>query len=237
LYDYGVSDGGTFYYVMEHLEGLDLQVLVERFGPIPPERAMHLLRQVCHSLAEAHARGLVHRDIKPANIYVCRYGLDVDFIKVLDFGLVKPQPDGGSTFIDITAEHVALGTPAFMSPEQVVGNRPIDGRSDIYAVGCLGYWLLTGQHVFAGRTAMDTILQHAHGKPVPPSRRSHLEIPESLDRLILACLRKTPDDRPATADAVAAWLCTIPTKAEWTPKRAQAWWAAHHPPEAPASHA
>jgi hypothetical protein len=229
LYDFGVADDGTFYYVMELLEGCDLQVLVERFGPVPPERAIHLLKQVCHSLAEAHGQGLIHRDIKPANVHVCRYGRDVDFVKVLDFGLVKPQADSASTQLDITAAHATRGTPAFMAPEQVVGDRPIDGRSDLYAVGCLGYWLVTGQLVFAGRTAMEVMLQHVQAKPEPPSRRTELDIPESFDALILACLEKDPDDRPPTADAVAARLNPIETRSTWSTERARQWWDLYQP--------
>ena len=178
LYDFGVADDGAFYYVMELLDGFDLETLVERFGPLPAERAVHLLTQVCHSLAEAHAAGLVHRDIKPANVYVCRYGREVDFVKVLDFGLVKSQRDAERRRRQRSPRHHAVGgTPAFMSPEQVMGDRPIDGRSDIYAVGCLAYWLVTGQLVFTGRTAIETMLQHAQATPVPPSQRTELEIP------------------------------------------------------------
>jgi eukaryotic-like serine/threonine-protein kinase len=229
LYDFGVADDGTFYYVMELLDGFDLQRFVERFGPIPPERAVHLMKQVCHSLAEAHGQGLIHRDIKPANVYLCRYGRDVDFVKVLDFGLVKPQHDRGSTQLDVTAAHVARGTPAFMSPEQVVGARAVDARSDIYAVGCLGYWLLTGQLVFAGHTAMETILKHVQAKPEPPSQHVESDIPESFDELILACLEKNPDDRPPTTDAVATRLNAIETREEWSQERAHQWWDLHHP--------
>jgi eukaryotic-like serine/threonine-protein kinase len=229
LYDFGVTDAGTFYYVMELLDGFDLQVLVERFGPTPPERAVHLLKQVCHSLGEAHHQKLIHRDIKPANVYVCRYGRDADFVKVLDFGLVKPQSDRGATQTDITAAHAARGTPAFMSPEQVVGNRPVDGRSDIYAVGCLGYWLVTGELVFTGRTVMETILKHVQTKPEPPSGRTESDIPESFDELILACLEKDPDNRPPTADAVAERLSAIETRAKWSREHAHQWWDLHHP--------
>jgi eukaryotic-like serine/threonine-protein kinase len=229
LYDFGVADDGTFYYVMELLDGFDLQRFVERFGPIPPERAVHLMKQVCHSLAEAHDQGLIHRNIKPANVYLCRYGRDVDFVKVLDFGLVKPQHDRGSTQIDVTAAHVARGTPAFMSPEQVVGARVVDARSDIYAVGCLGYWLLTGQLVFAGHTAMETILKHVQAKPEPPSQHVESDIPESFDELILACLEKNPDHRPPTTDAVATRLSAIETREEWSQERAHQWWDLHHP--------
>ena len=142
---------------------------------------------------------------------------------------MKPQPDRASTQLDITEAHAARGTPAFMAPEQVVGNRPVDGRSDLYAVGCLGYWLVTGQLVFAGRTVMETMVQHLQAKPEPPSRRTELDIPESFDALILACLEKDPDDRPPTADAVAARLNPIETRSTWSPERAQQWWDQHHP--------
>jgi serine/threonine protein kinase len=139
LYDFGVADDGAFYYVMEFLDGFDLQALIDRFGPIPPDRAVHLLKQVCHSLAEAHAEGLIHRDVKPANVYVCRHGREVDFVKVLDFGLVKSQNDALGSDITLSRDHSVGGTPSFMPPEQVLGDRPLDGRSDIYAVGCLAY--------------------------------------------------------------------------------------------------
>jgi serine/threonine protein kinase len=184
---------------------------------------VHLLGQVCHSLAEAHAAGLIHRDIKPANVFVCRYGRDVDFVKVLDFGLVKPQYERPSAALQVTTNHVLAGTPAFMSPEQAL-DQPLDPRSDIYAVGCLAYWLITGQLVFTGSTVIETILQHKEGKPVPPSQRSELEIPEALDELILACLEKIPENRPQTADIVAARLMAIETTEVWTPERAGQWW-------------
>jgi serine/threonine-protein kinase len=228
LYDFGVADDGSFFHVMELLDGFDLNTLVDRFGPVPVERAVHLLKQVCHSLGEAHAEGLIHRDIKPPNVYVCRYGREVDFVKVLDFGLVKVQHAGRADLV-ATADHMIGGTPAFMAPEQVTGDRPLDSRADIYALGCLGYWLTTGQLVFEGRTVMDTLLQHAQAKPVPPSQRSELSIPDDFDRLILGCLEKNPEDRPATADTVAAWLDTIETDAAWDVERARAWWDAHHP--------
>jgi serine/threonine-protein kinase len=229
LYDFGVADSGAFYYVMEFLDGFDLETLVERFGPIPPERSIHLLMQVCHSLAEAHAEGLIHRDIKPANVYVCRYGREVDFVKVLDFGLVKSRGDERATEPSLTRNHHVGGTPAFMAPEQVLGDKPIDGRSDIYAMGCLGYWLVTGQLVFVGRTPMDTMLQHTQTKPVPPSQRTEMNIPESFDRVILACLEKDPDDRPSTADDLAARLASIEAPGSWTTDLTHQWWDAHHP--------
>jgi eukaryotic-like serine/threonine-protein kinase len=228
LYDFGVSDDGAFYYVMEFLDGFDLDTLVQKFGPVPEERAAHLLMQVCHSLAEAHERGLVHRDIKPANVYVCRHGREVDFVKVLDFGLVKSHGLEGATELNLTRDHAVGGTPAFMAPEQVMGDRPLDGRSDIYAVGCLGYWLVTGQMVFTGRTAIEVMMHHAQTVPVPPSERSEVAISNHFDAVILACLEKNPDARPATADALAAELVSIGMTG-WTLEKRLQWWGAHHP--------
>ena len=170
LFDFGIAADGAFYYVMELLDGLDVDRLLRRFGPTPPERAIYLLRQICHSLSEAQSCGLVHRDIKPANIFVCQYGEDYDFVKVLDFGIVGAahSPDESSTVQ--TRENDLKGTPAFMAPEQAMG-RPVDGRADIYATGCVAYWLLTGQYVFTADNAMGLLLQHAQTSPVPPSAR------------------------------------------------------------------
>jgi serine/threonine-protein kinase len=186
------------------------------------------LTQVCHSLAEAHGEGLIHRDIKPANVYACRYGREVDFVKVLDFGLVKARGDERTTQPNLTGNHHAGGTPAFMAPEQVLGDKPVDGRSDVYAVGCLAYWLVTGQLVFAGRTAMEVMLQHVQTKAMPPSQRTELKIPDAFERAILACLEKNSDDRPS-AEALAALLATIATTGSWTQDRRREWWDANHP--------
>jgi serine/threonine-protein kinase len=229
LYDFGVADDGTFYYVMELLDGFDLDDLVERFGAVPPERAVHFLRQMCSSLAEAHEAGLIHRDVKPANVYACRYGREVDFIKVLDFGLVKHgrMPDGSEklTAADVTAG----GTPAFMSPEQALGDEQVDGRSDLYAVGCVAYWLLTGTLVFKGSTPMETIVMHVHSEPEPPSRRSRLPIAPDLETIVMACLAKNPTDRPQTADELAGRLGSVRLEQEWTVERARRWWEEHRP--------
>jgi serine/threonine-protein kinase len=228
LYDFGMANDGTFYYVMELLDGFDLDTLVKRFGPVPAERAINLLTQVCHSLGEAHAKGLIHRDIKPANVFVCRYGREVDFVKVLDFGMVKSRHEGDDDGTQLTGDHAVAGTPAFMAPEQVL-NSDVDGRADLYAVGCVAYWLITGHLVFTGRTAMETMMQHTHAVPVPPSARTELEVPTALDQLILACLAKNPADRPASADALAEALSSIATHASWTTPRAHEWWDRHHP--------
>jgi hypothetical protein len=230
LFDYGVAEDGSFYYVMELLNGFDLKTLVERFGPVPLERAVHLLRQVCHSLAEAHAVGLVHRDVTPANVFVCRYGLDVDFVKVLDFGLVKPQAwAAASDDVTVTRADAAGGTPAFMSPEQALADRPLDGRSDIYAVGCLAYWLVTGELVFARTTPMATLVAHTQAEPVPPSTRTEIPLTPEFDALVLACLAKNPDDRPSTAEELACRLEQLPGVRRWTAAEARAWWDVHHP--------
>jgi serine/threonine-protein kinase len=236
LYDFGVADDGTFYYVMELLDGFDLDNLVEHFGPVPPERAVHFLRQMCSSLAEAHEAGLIHRDVKPANVYACRYGREVDFIKVLDFGLVKHGriPEDGSeklTAADVTAG----GTPAFMSPEQALGDEQVDGRSDLYAVGCVAYWLLTARLVFKGSTPMETIVMQVHSEPEPPSRHGGLLIPSDLEAIVMACLAKHPADRPQTADELAARLASVRLEEEWTVERARKWWEEHRPKGAPGS--
>jgi serine/threonine-protein kinase len=224
LYDFGVTDEGAFYYVMELLNGFDLQVLVERFGPVPVDRAVHLLLQVCDSLAEAHDRALIHRDIKPANVYVCRYGREVDFVKVLDFGLVKPvSAEQSTTELALTGAHAAHGTPAFMAPEQALGNKAVDGRADLYALGCLAYWLVTGKPVFEGSNPIDTIVKHVNAAPYPPSRHAS-DVPPEYDALVLACLNKDPDQRPPSADDVARQLRGVATFRGWTREKAKAWW-------------
>jgi eukaryotic-like serine/threonine-protein kinase len=229
LYDFGVTRDGTFYYVMELLDGMDLESLVRRFGPLPPERAIHLLVQACDSLADAHHAGLVHRDIKPANICACRRGLRDDFVKVLDFGLVKSTWEAAEMESHITQEGAIAGTPAYMAPEMARGHREIDARADIYCLGCVAYWLVTGQTVFPPGTALQMALHHAQDAPVPPSRRSETSIPEGLERLILACLEKDPDRRPANAHELSRALAACEVGQPWTPSRARKWWDTHRP--------
>jgi serine/threonine-protein kinase len=229
LFDFGVAEDGAFYYVMELLEGLDADTMVRRHGPVPPERAIHLLRQVCHSLSEAESCGLVHRDIKPANIFLCRYGEDCDFVKVLDFGLVKALDESAGNDTVLTRENAVHGTPAFMAPEQVLGRDQLDGRADIYATGCVAYWLLTGDLVFSGDTPMEILMNHVHTPPSPPSRRSELPVPEELDRLVLSCLAKDPAERPQSARALSQRLGEIDGAEAWTESRAREWWAKHQP--------
>ena len=231
LYDFGMTDDGTFYYVMELLDGLDLKRLVERYGPVPGDRTIHILRQACHSLHDAHSSGMVHRDIKPANIFTCRRGLDYDFVKVLDFGLVAASADAVSDIrTQLTADGVVSGTPAFMAPEMASGERAIDARTDLYALGCVAYWLLTGRIVFEGNSPMAVILKHAKDLPVPPSSRSELPIDPELERIVLTCLAKEPDDRPASAAVLARQLeeCAR-TAGLWTNDRAMQWWRIHAP--------
>jgi eukaryotic-like serine/threonine-protein kinase len=228
LYDFGVAQDGTFFLVMELLDGMDLETLVERFGPVEPERAVHLLRQACESLAEAHARGLVHRDIKPSNIFTCRMGLEVDFVKVLDFGLVKATGDGDLQTL-LTAPDSTTGTPAYIAPEMVRGDGVADHRVDIYTLGCVGYWLLTGKLVFQAPNAIQLMYQHANAIPVPPSHKSELEIPAALDSAILACLAKQPEDRPQNALELSRLLAAAVPREGWSEERAHRWWDLHHP--------
>ena len=220
LYDFGRSDDGAFFYVMELLEGFTLEEVVRRFGPLSPGRVVHLLRQVCHSLAEAHAAGLVHRDIKPGNIFVCRYGGDPDFVKVLDFGLVKAL---AASAADLTQTGFIAGTPAYMPPEMALG-RAVDGRTDLYALGAVGYTLLTGLPVFDRKTALETIHDHASTIPIPPSRRVATPIPEDLERVLLDCLAKEPDDRPESARELEARLAGILLPEPWNREEAERWW-------------
>jgi serine/threonine-protein kinase len=235
LFDFGIAADGTFYYVMELLDGLDADSLIRRFGPTPPERAVYLLRQICHSLSEAQSCGLVHRDIKPANIFLCRYGEEYDFVKVLDFGIVRAVHDPGDPGPLQTRENAVRGTPAFIAPEQALGAQ-VDGRADIYATGCLAYWLLTGQFVFTAETPMGLLLKHAHTAPSPPSARTDRPIPRALDDLVLSCLAKDPAERPQSARELSLRLAAVDGVDAWTQDRAQAWWATNHPVETVTRH-
>jgi serine/threonine-protein kinase len=222
LYDFGIAQSGAFYYVMEYLDGLDLDELVKRYGPVPPNRLAFLLSQVCDSLGEAHERGLIHRDVKPANIYVCRYGRCDDFVKVLDFGLVKTDGDKDDD-VGLTAEGTVSGTPAFVAPEQVLGDKT-DGRTDIYSLGCTAYWALTGTYVFQGKSAMATVMMHVNTTPSPPSACGVQPIPSELDSVVMACLEKDPANRPQDADALAEMLTACHIGGAWTRHTARDWW-------------
>ena len=234
LFDFGVAQDGTFYYAMELLEGLDADALVRRFGPVVPERVVYLWQQVCRSLAEAESCGLVHRDIKPANIFLCRYGIEYDFVKVLDFGLVKSldgRPAEAGPAKALTKDTVIQGTPAFMAPEQALGGVPLDIRADLYATACVAYWLLTGQLLFTADTPMGILMHQVGTAPTPPSQRSELAIPEALDRLVLSCLAKNPAERPQTAMELSRRLGEIPNASPWSEVRAREWWISHWPDE------
>jgi serine/threonine-protein kinase len=229
LFDFGIAADGGFYYAMELLDGLDAESLLRRFGPLPPERVIYLLRQVCHSLSEAHASGLVHRDIKPANVFLCRYGEEFDFVKVLDFGIVRAARGAAETSMVETHEERVEGTPAFMAPEQALGAGVVDNRADIYATGCVAYWLLTGQQVFDADTPLGMVMHHVQTVPSPPSSRTELPIPQALDALVLSCLAKDPAARPQTARELSHRLEAIDCADAWTDDRARAWWAQHVP--------
>lgn len=256
LFDYGVAADGTFFYVMELLDGQDLESLVIKHGPQPSGRVLRLLMQACHSLGEAHDAGLVHRDIKPANLFVCRAADEVDFVKVLDFGLVRAltEDEPGATPLStraaaepnaaltseqatsdaqLTRAGTVMGTPEFMAPEQALG-QPIDGRADLYALGCVGFWLLTGRVVFQKEHAMQILLAHIHEPP--PSLDTHAPQPVShgLKLAILDCLAKLPDHRPQDARELLRKLAQaereLPPEQVWTEERAHGWWAQHQPP-------
>ena len=226
LFDFGITEAGGFYYVMERLRGMDLKRMVERHGPLPPERAVFLLKQVCLSLSEAHALGLVHRDVKPANLFACRLGPEYDFVKVVDFGVVSRH--ASETTAQITTAGMILGTPAFLAPE-LVATQTFDGRADIYALGCVAFWLLTGRTPFEGEDAMAILLQHAQAAAPAPSTMSEEPVPQQLDDLVLDCLQKDPVRRPATADAVWERLDAVPLAREWTQRKARLWWEMHEP--------
>ena len=227
LYDFGRSDDGSLYYVMELLDGLDAETLVEQYGPQPAGRVISILRQACESLEEAHAAGMVHRDVKPGNMFICRMGKRADFVKLLDFGLVKALYNSGES--RLTAQAESLGTPAFMAPEQARGEEDIDARTDIYSLGCVAYYLLTGSLVFHASSAISMALAHIKQKPEPPSQRAELMIPPSLERVVLSCLEKKPEDRPQTAPELDALLAACADVPEWSQADARRWWLLHRP--------
>jgi serine/threonine-protein kinase len=228
LYDFGATPDGTLFYVMELLDGVDLDELVRRHGALPAERVTHILRQACASLAEAHARAIIHRDIKPANIYLCRRALEHDVVKVLDFGLVKRLAPEGGPGEQLTHPEIITGTPAYLAPEIALGG-VVDGRADLYALGCVAFWLLTGRIVFEAPTVTAMLLAHAHEAPRRPSSLAESPVPEALDRVVLDCLAKDPAARPPNAAALAERLAAVPLARPWTPAAAAQWWAANRP--------
>ena len=224
LYDFGVTEDQTMYFVMEMLDGMDLETLIRSHGPLPAGRAIHILRQACASLEEAHARGLVHRDVKPANIHVGMLGLEHDFVKMLDFGLVKSVAGPSTEQSLATAAGFTPGTPAYMAPEMALGE-PVDARADIYSLGCVAYYVVTGAMVFESVNAYQAIAMTLRDEPVPPSQRTNNPIPPALERLILDCLAKKPRDRPGSAAELSRALASIDT-APWGEEQAREWWEA-----------
>ncbi|HEV3079550.1 MAG TPA: serine/threonine-protein kinase [Gemmataceae bacterium] len=221
IYDYGRTEDGTFFYVMEYLPGLSLEDLLERHGPLPPERVVHLLRQTCQGLREAHAVGLIHRDIKPGNIFAAQRGGLYDVAKLLDFGLVKPVAEIAST--RLTHEGGVSGTPLFMSPEQARGVGNLDARSDIYSVGAVAYTLLTGRPPFERPSPMEVLIAHARDDVAPPSKLQP-DVPRDLERVILRCLAKKPEDRFPDADRLEQALAECAAAGQWTQAHAVRWW-------------
>jgi serine/threonine-protein kinase len=226
IFDYGHTSDGVFFYAMELLEGATVDEIIRCDGAQPAERVIHILTAVAGALEEAHGIGLIHRDIKPANIMLCEQGGQPDVPKLLDFGLVK---DVGDEDAALTREGDIAGTPLYMAPEALTSPGNVDARSDIYAVGAVGYFLLTGQHVFTGKTLMEVCGHHLHTTPVPPSERLEAPLPEDLEALILDCLEKDPGQRPQSAPALRERLAACRESDIWTPMEARRWWDAHGP--------
>ena len=223
IFDYGLTGDGTFYYVMEYLQGKSLGDLVRSHGPLPAGRVIYLMRQVCAGLAEAHGLGLVHRDLKPANVFVAVRGGESDVSKVLDFGLVKLTRDPGAA--NLTSDMTVSGTPMFMAPEQTVGDRSLDARADIYALGAVMYHALTGQPPFVGENAFAIMMAHSRDPVVPPSQLNP-DVPADLEQVVLRCLAKKPEDRYPSATALGQALAACAAASDWGANRAEAWWAA-----------
>jgi eukaryotic-like serine/threonine-protein kinase len=224
IYDYGRTPDGVFYYAMEYLDGIDLEELVKRDGPQTPGCVVHILEQVAGALAEAHAAALIHRDVKPANVLLCERGGVPGVAKVVDFGLVKHVRPETPTNPALSTVNAIMGTPLYLSPEAIVQPGAIDARSDLYALGAVAYFLLTGQHVFDAPTVVEVCGHHLHSKPIDPSERLGRPLPADLEKLILACLKKAPEDRPQTAVELGARLRGLSCRDEWTSEAATAWW-------------
>ena len=229
IYDYGRTADDTFYYAMEYLAGLDLQALIERYGPLPAERVAYILRQALGSLAEAHARGIIHRDVKPSNIFLTQRGGLFDFVKVLDFGLAKRVVADGAT--ELTKTGVLFGTPRYIAPETVYGTEKADHRSDLYNLGGVVYWMLTGQPPFPAENSVDLLIDHVKTVPRAPSELTEVPIPPELDALVMRLLEKDPGERFQSAGEAQAALDAIPFLTAWTQAKARAWWELHAPSE------
>ncbi len=225
VYDYGKTPEGIFYYAMELLDGATLEQVVQVGGPQSPARVGHILSCMAGALSEAHELQLIHRDIKPSNVMLCRQGGQMDVVKVLDFGLVKEMRSAEAE-LDLTQPEVITGTPLYLPPEAVSKPESVDARSDIYALGAVGYYLLTGRHVFEGSSIVEVLGQHLHMEPEPPSKRLGQELPEGLERLLLDCLLKAPSERPQSAREFLGRLnaCSLPP---WEEVDAVTWWATH----------
>lgn len=224
IFDYGRADDGTFYYVMEFLPGMNLSELVKRYGAMPPERVIHLIRQACDALQEAHDVGLIHRDIKPANIFSAARGGLFDVAKILDFGLAKPIDDLEAA--NLTQEGTITGSPLYMSPEQATGDREPDARSDIYSLGTVLYYLVSGRPPFENEKPLKVLISHAHDEPVLPSTH-RADVPDDLEAIIMRCLRKNPDDRFQSASELASALDDCEVAGKWTLGDARQWWTQH----------
>lgn len=220
IYDYGYTDDGTFYYVMEYLRGLSLEELVERHGPLPAGRVIYLLGQACAALAEAHAAGLVHRDLKPANVFAAHIGQRYDVAKILDFGLVK---EVGGKHAGLSTPGAVAGTPLFMAPEQAMGSSTLDHRADLYALGGIAYYLLTGRPPFEEESAFAVMMAHARD-PVTPPTQHFPSLPGDLEQIVLRCLAKEPADRYPDAEALGQALAACSAAAEWDGHQAALWW-------------
>jgi len=237
VYDYGHTPDGIFYYAMEYLRGVNLHELVARYGLLPESRVIHILTQVCDSLTEAHALGLIHRDIKPGNIFLCRRGGVPDCVKVLDFGLVREYRAGEAGAADAGDEQLIEGTPWFMPPEAIEGSAPADPRSDLYSLGALGYFLLTGQYIFDAETIAEIHEKQLTAVPVPPSERTTNPISSELERILLCCLKKDMAQRPQSAAELRLWLLATPAAADWTMEARTAWWEGYERQPAASSEA
>jgi len=220
VFDYGRTPDGVFYYAMEYLDGADLHTLVREDGPQPPARVVHVLRQVASALAEAHGIGLIHRDVKPENIILCERGGIPDVAKVVDFGLVRDLEHASS----LSRAEVVQGTPLYLSPEAIRAPEQVDGRSDLYALAAVGYFMLCGQHVFTGATLVEVCAHHLHTQPAAPSERVGRPLPAALEALLLECLDKNPARRPASASVLVARLASLAQDHPWSDADARAWW-------------
>jgi tRNA A-37 threonylcarbamoyl transferase component Bud32 len=226
IFDYGRADDGTFYYVMEYLPGMNLGEIVRRFGPMPPSRAIHLVRQACDALQEAHNVGLMHRDLKPANLFAAVRGGFYDVAKLLDFGLAKPLTNLDSA--SLTADGTITGSPLYMSPEQATGDRDPDARSDIYSMGALLYFLVTGRPPFEDEKPIKVLIAHAHDVVPPPSKWRD-DLPLDLESVIMRCLAKGPEERYQSAIELATALDDCESAGFWTREDARRWWQEKDP--------